>query len=237
MTEQQIENLKQLLSNSETPDSPSELDNKVLKAARLYSQEVNNTREKNFLSRIFNAFSPLGKLSAGALSVLLTAAIFLGMNQIIKVDSEFQTTEGLLATSDDGKIELEIIAKESTTNRTISESNLGKPKFEPKIVGTKTEQAPQRLSARDQILAEMKLPNTAEILASLKFDIQQDRKLAEASINIAMTDIRPLIGVGHLSKARQRYAELRTMCAHCTLPDTLEMLVIDANKNSTLNSS
>ena len=163
------------------------------------------------------------------------------MNQIIKVDSEFQTTEGLLATSDDGKIELEIIAKESTTNRAISESKLGEPnaepKFEPKIVGAKKGQAPQTLSARDQILAEMKLPNTAEILASLKFDVQQDRNLAEASINIAMTDIRQLIGVGQLSKARQRYAELRTMCANCTLPDTLEMLVIDANKNSTLNSS
>jgi len=229
MTEQQIENLKQLLSNSETSDCSSVLDSKILNAAKLQSEQSTNSAQDKSSSWFFHAFNSFGKLSAAALSVVITAALFVGLNQLISVDSSpHETDRPLVKTGNDNiEIELEVVVNDSPTNENIAE---------PKSVTP-----PARQPARDQILSEMELPNTADIMASLNFDIQQDRNLAEAAINIAMNDIRQFIGVGQLHKARLRYAELRKMCSNCTLPDTLEMLVFNANKisgnNPILNSS
>jgi len=215
MTERQIENLKKLLMNSKVTEDTPELDDKILTAAKQHAKNL--TRQSNW------SLLQFGTLSSVTLSIAFTVTLFFGLNQILNINapSEIQAQHN-------AEVNVALLANKQKATQP-SASVITHPNELIKKLGVVS--APEAQPVRDQILAQLELPNTQDILATMSFQLQEDHKLAENSINFAMSDIRQLISGGQLDKARVRYAQLREMCDGCTLPNTLEALVINAHQN------
>jgi hypothetical protein len=74
------------------------------------------------------------------------------------------------------------------------------------------------------------LSYTEALLAELSFKFKQNTGFDQNNINVAIADIGSLIKVGEFNDARKRYHDLRTECDGCDLPDSLEALVLAAQR-------
>lgn len=203
MTEQQIENLRRVLSLSDEEQNSSELDEKILAVAKAKAPRT----KPHFLINYFNVQS-INFATSAAVSVLLTVGLFLGLSQILSVDDSFSNTDELFH------------AKEAQTNkREISQPELV---LEHELIAR-----PLTESARDQILVDMELPEVSGLLDNMQFSIIEDRVIAQQAMLSAMEDIRYMVMNGGFNDARDRYDRLRRTCSVCTLPDTLEALVLN----------
>ena len=223
MTEQQFEKIKTLLDASAPILSSTELDNTILNAAvqqaELNKQTQAPKQRLNHLSTTLVAW--LRELhqhslaQAAVLSTALTLAVFVGMAQLLKsgqapsLSASEQTTIEFQTSGPD--ISKDSMAVRTTPVMPIVEFNM-----------------PETQHARDQILANMPLPDIQLLLSDTVLLSTNDRPFAENVISIAMTDIRFMLDNGQLDDARTRYAALKERCAKCALPDSLEALVANS---------
>lgn len=212
MTEQQINNLGKILASSETIESSSQLDKIILTAAH-----QNKPIKKSF--SLFNGFhfQPLSFASSVVLSIAFTIFIFAGMGQLISIEHPSLANEELTPNNQT----LAVTEKKSTSVESAT--------LKPEIIS----QAPMTPKARDQLLVEMALPDTKYLLNRMEFSFIEERDQAETSITAALGDIQLMIADGELNDARQRYERLRRSCETCSLPVTLEALVLNANAGTT----
>jgi len=223
MTEQQFEQLTQRLKAS-AKQSPESLDQAILANANAVAEQnqrqVTATKPKK-TSWISNLFQTTFAQSA-FVSVALTVAVFATLALLIKPDQQ----ESTLA-SDSKNIEFDLV-RQSPNESTGLEIN------RPKVDALRPQIAmPQTQQARDQILAQMPLPDVQALLDEMDFSAQHDRQLTQSMISLAMDDIRVLIDNQNLEGARVRYARLIESCESCPLPNTLEALLIVGSQEST----
>ena len=222
MTEQQFEKLKTMLQSSDAPENSPELDSSILGAAKQqaeqYQQSEKRTSSKNNSTNWFVSLLQGSYAQAAVLSVALTLAVFFGLGQMLKPDSDdlFAHTNGQ---KDHTEITFVVPQKSSVlTHQT------------PLIPDALPE--PLITDAREQILAQMNTLNVGELLDSMNFDQQKDRQFAESLVILAMTDIQFMLKNGKLNNARQRYVELKERCDVCRLPNTLDALALQFFKRS-----
>lgn len=210
MTEQQIDQLKSLLKEStlanELEQSSKDLDEKLLRAA----QTRNTQQVKAPNVAIFGLpFSVLGTVS---LAVVFTTGLFLGMSQMILPEERAMVLNG------DSKL----VAGKLITREAKVKDLIEAPEH------AVTSNAPVK-SSRDRILVDFDLPSASELIAQMEFNVEQDRADTQAAIDIAMLEISTMIELGTFDNARERYAMLLESCQPCSLPTTLEALVLDAS--------
>jgi len=216
MTEQQIRQLQELLDSSDALENSSELDATILRAAKA---NVRNADTNRFSSlSIFGLISP-SVFTAVAASLVLTVGVFIMMSQVIITDKELKVVK-------DSPMPVEL---EFSPNKVTDKVDPARALNRPRTVA----QTPtSSMQARDQILADMSLPDVRQVISTMEFSLDADRALAQQSLQLAMNDIRSMIGQGRLNNARQRYERLRESCEVCTLPNTLEALVLNAEFTS-----
>lgn len=226
MTEQQFEKLKQLLDASDAPQNSEALDQTILSAAHQHAAQTKKQQHKQqkqqlahrrFMSWLTNVLQA-GLIQAAVLSVTLTLALFFVFGQITQVDEVTFVADNSLEYHESLRRNPPV-ASFGQQNNYIQDSFSERPNqsFE-------TVEAPQMVSSREQIVAQMQLPNIQSLLDGMVFEHQTDRQLAESAIALAMNDISFMLNAGDLDTARQRYALLKDTCRVCELPDTLEAL-------------
>lgn len=211
MTEQQIENLKKILSTSEQQPNSAELDDKIMTAAVKYAPI--KKRLIDFLrieNQQFNVISSVG------LSILLTVALFFSLSFILSKDEISQDQSYIVDRTD---FEFQVEANDHETSIVTSSP-------------IEFIERPISADARDQLLAGMQPLDIKAILDSMEFTHTNDRELAEMAVTQAMNDIRFMVMEGELNNARDRYDRLRRSCSTCTLPETLEALVFNQTSSS-----
>ena len=216
MTEKQIEQLKKVLSDSKLADNSSELDDAILQLAHDSAQ----TTRANSQSKSTNVFAllPLSFLRSATLAIVLTVGVFFAMGQLVSVDENIAALD-----------QPEIKVGNAADSESFSQASQGVIVLPENVA---LEPAPSGLS-RDHILMTFELSETEELLAKLSFDFSNNSDSSQAdfdvaAVQVAMVDINSLIQTGALDNARQRYSDLKTECDGCSLPDTLEALVIAA---------
>jgi len=209
MTEKQIEHLKKVLADSQLAENSPELDDLILKSAHesAHASQVKfKSTPRNFLTLV-----PVSFLRSATLAIVFTIGTFFAMGQLVSVDEN-------VAAIDESKLNI----KEAASNEAAIKPDQT-PLTLPENIAL--EPAPSSLS-RDQILMNFELSDTEELLAQLSFDFSENPKLVQNNIEVAMIDISSLIQTGELDNARQRYSDLKTQCDGCSLPATLEALVL-----------
>ena len=96
MTEQQFEKLKTLLNSSRAPENSTELDNKILGAAKYNIEQSARRHEEapesishmSLIASWFARFFQRGLIQSAVLSVTLTLTLFFVLGQILKTDQE-----------------------------------------------------------------------------------------------------------------------------------------------------
>lgn len=204
MTEQQIENLKNILSSTDELTNSKELDAKILKAAKL-----NVPAKKQFFDTFGFKHQSLSFISTAALSVLLTTGIIFSLSYVVTNDRILDEKRPVASNTTIEEREIDLL---NTTPVQIKKQIdlFDKPITEP---------------ARAQILAGMQSSDIAVLLDEMSFAHLDERLLAERAITEAMQDIRFMVMDDQLNSARERYERLRRSCSVCTLPETLEALV------------
>ena len=209
MTEKQLSQLKSLLEDSslasELQKTSTELDEKILSAARAReASQVNNPKRAEFgLS--------FSMLATASLAIILTVGLFFGMSQmILPEESSMHISNGA-----------DLEQRQSFQKNSKVKDLITRPE------SVEMQDAPSKVS-RDRILMEFSLPATNELIANVEFEFQQDRSDAQAAIDIAMFEISSMIELGSYDSARERYAMLLEDCHGCSLPTTLEALVLSA---------
>ena len=209
MTEKQLSQLKSLLEDSslasELQKTSTELDEKILSAARAREASQASTPNRAEFGLSFSM------LATASLAIILTVGLFFGMSQMILPE------ESSMHISNGADLEQQqLFQKNSKVKDLISR---------PESVTM--QDAPSKVS-RDRILMEFSLPATNELIANVEFEFQQDRSHAQVAIDIAMFEISSMIELGSYDNARERYAMLLEDCHGCSLPTTLEALVLSA---------
>ena len=230
MTEQQFERLKQHLDASSKQTSV-DLDKSILHAA-MQRAEQNETQQpdegKNTKKRLGNqlhnwlsGWLQTTAVQSAVVSVALTVFVFVGLALTIK--PEQQTT---ISNSE---------SMAFTFNSTDQLDDKTQRNDDVKALIQKVEplQMPVTQQGRDQILAQMSLPDVQTLLEAMEFEQHDDRQSAESVISIAMQDIRIMIENQNLNGARVRYAGLKQRCAKCSLPESLEALLLTTPQNTT----
>ena len=226
MTEQQFEKIKELLDASKPAQSSTELDNKILTMA---AQQLDQDKQQQVRGQIFagsfkkvlswlQKFTQNGIAQAAVLSTALTLVVFVGMAQLLKVEqgSSFTASE---------QTTLEFKVSSKIVNETLpARTKVALPTIEFEM--------PETQQARDQILASMPLPDINSLLNDVVSQDSRDRQFTQSVVSVAMKDIRFMLDNGQLDDARVRYAKLKKRCTECSLPDTLEALVVIANYSS-----
>ena len=226
MTEQQFEQLKQRLDASAT-QSPASLDDTILAKAEVVAEQnqnqeiVSNTRSEK-TSWLLNFFQTTFAQSA-FVSIALTAAVFATLALLIKPAHQEEST----ITFESNKIEFDLVHESTNGLNGLQNDHMKTKVLIPTI------EMPQTQQGRDQILAQMPLPNVQVLLDEMDFAAQHERELTHSVISLAMEDIRVMIDNNNLNGARVRYARLKESCASCPLPSSLEALLIVTSQEST----
>ena len=207
MTEQQIAQFKSILDDSslvsDLEKSSKDLDMKILSASR--ERETRKIKA----SKLAMFGLSINVLGTACLAVLFTVGLFFGMSHLIAPD------ELPIVFKDQPEVKVEGLV--------ISEAPVKNLVVRPELVTR--QDAPSKVS-RDKILMDFSLPATSKLLAKMEFGVAQDREEAQAAINIAMFEINTMIELGTFDSARERYAMLLENCQACSLPTTLEALVL-----------
>lgn len=222
MTEQEFEQVKGLLKAAPVDENSSSLDEQILSAARHHSALASgHVPQGSWLSQFLRSeplkalgrFLQSGFIPSAAVSLALTVAVFFGFGQLLSIETQpprLSVHEVPLIKaqiSDDAKqVAIRVDSKQEIV-----------------VV-----QKPELELAREQIVAQMTLPDIQVLLNTMAFGGVNDRQLAESALRVAMHDIRQLLDRGNVMNARERYAQLRQMCVACTLPDSLEGLALVA---------
>ena len=212
MTEQQIKHLKSVLCESKLAENSPELDQKVLQAAKQHAallQQKKSSRSVWFGSSALQS----------ALSVLLIAiCLFTGMSYWVSGPQEDEPM-GKLVHDSNVNFEIELATS----------SGKADPLVRPERIEVAERPAFSKEKS-DQILLDTVLPEPAELIASLDFNIGVDHAQMTQNIGLALSDINGMIRMGELDGARERYAQLRESCVDCGLPDSLELLVLNSRQ-------
>jgi len=213
MTEQQINELKQILEHSDLGKNSNsqELDEKILLAAQKHTANIKlKSAPSNFRKNIFTP-----SFAAAVFSVMFTVFLFLGLGKMLSVD-HIDIPAPLASDSQ------ELDVGETSNPLILSTPDISRPE-KPSVEPTALARN------RDSILQELPLPSVDKLLGDMDFDIDADRSLVKDTLSIAMHDIGKFIQVGELDDARQRYQRLRQSCSMCTLPESLESLALINN--------
>lgn len=214
MTEQQIEQMKSLLADSDRQQNSAQLDEKILHAAaRTAQQRQSPTRQETSVRRSF------GSLVTASLAVLLTGGAFLLMSKMVEVNEPGPLVQG---ESDELQLVLEaqpVIPQQSASIVTPDPTEL-LPKELPPTVNP-------YYRSKDEILAELDIPSADALLDSMEFSLAKDRPLARQALELALADIDLMLNEGEWDDARKRYDRLRRACTVCTLPPTLEAMALN----------
>jgi len=221
MTEQQFKQLKQRLDAS-AKQSPTSLDDTILSNANMAAEQskLKKCKDKTLSSNISlekNAlFSDLLQTTfaqSAFISISLTIAVFTVLALLIKPDVEDSTV-----VSDSKEVGFKLIGQ-TTLESNVSQVYQAQTNQSQVNVLIEPIDMPQTQQGRDQILAQMPLPDVQVLLESM--------------LSLAMKDIRIMIDNENLNGARIRYARLKENCATCPLPKSLEALLIHASQEST----
>lgn len=216
MTEQQIENLKKVLSSSEQELNSSDLDKKIITASKINAPE----RRRLFDSWVEN-YQSLSMISSAALSVLLTVGMLFTLSFILSSNDNINERNNV-AVQASIVDQVVVIEQDSSVATAVPNTALQQP----------STQQPATQHARDQILASIEPLDIKVILDGMEFSHVDERALAEMAVTEAMADIRFMVMDGQLNSARDRYERLRRSCAVCSLPKTLEALVLNEESSS-----
>ncbi len=220
MTEKQIEQLKKMLSDAHPIQSTDELDNQILKAARIESEKL---KAESIHSRSSSWLNSLGSLGVAA---MLTVTVFLGLSQVLSPDD---LVANKVPTQDVDSVAFKQKEVDSSVQG-LSQNTIVKPS------STELSSAPSK-GSRDDILMQFDLSETEDLLANLSDDLFGDAGVKQSSIRLAMNDINSFIQVGEFDGARQRYRDFTFDCQECGLPDSLEDLVLAASSGIRANGS
>jgi len=205
MTEHEIKTIKKLLANSHTPSNSQELDQRIIEHANSTASVKSENQNKIF---------GIGFLSPAILAIVLTLGLFFWMGQIVSVD---QIAAQKQAAVDALNFE--------QRNADIEPAENYQPIDRPEKIAV-LPKPEQTQSARDAILFEYDLPSTDVLLANMDLATEFDSQEVGQSIELALTDIKGMISQRQFNEARMRYALLRQNCRECSLPNTLEDLVL-----------
>ena len=225
MTEQQFEKIKALLDASTPLQTSSKLDNKILSMA---AQQVDQDKQQQARGQMSagsykKVLSWLQKLTqngiaqAAVLSTALTLVVFVGMAQLFKIEQGPS-----FVASEQTTVEFEVSSKRVDETAPVRTA-IALPTIEFEM--------PETQQARDQILANMPLPDINSLLNDIVLQDSSDRQFTQSVVSIAMKDIRFMLDNGQLNDARVRYARLKEHCPECELPDSLEALVVITNNS------
>ena len=205
MTEHQLNRLKQHLDSS-SESTPSNLDNDILKVAQQQlEQNTENKQTHSWLNRLIKS----NFAQAGLASVALTMLFFVSFALLVKPNSSPSIeSESYVIEFEHGKKAPQTAIKNSSEH-IVEELEM-----------------PKTQQGRDQLLAQLALPDVDALLAEMNFD--EDQGHVKSLINIAMSDIRFMLDNDRFDNARLRYAQLKQRCEDCPLPDTLEALLINS---------
>ena len=211
MTEQQLNRLKQHLDSS-AELTPSNLDNDILKAAQQQlGQNTENKQTNSWINRLIKS----SFAQAGLVSVGLTMLFFVSFALLVKPNSSPSIeSESYVIEFEYGKKAPQTAIK-NTSEHIVEELEM-----------------PKTQQGRDQLLAQLTLPDVDELLAGIGFEDHQDHAHTKSLINIAMSDIRFMLDNDRFDNARLRYAQLKQRCEDCPLPDSLEALLINSFQGS-----
>lgn len=218
MTEHEVKALKSILDQAKPGVTPNELDQKILLAADEQAAYLKAKRsQKRWMGALREHQLPIN-LGPAVLSITMTAMVFFGLSKLFTVSP---TETPVLTNNTPTEIIIETANEEITT--------LDDTELYPSDVFL--DASPLAINSRDQILAEIQLPSTDRMLQGMQFDQSSDRLLAMELVTQAMVDIRSLLVSGEFNRARNRFEQLRERCDVCTLPKSLEVLVLnDLNK-------
>ena len=231
MTEKQIMQLQNLLSKSTAEATSDDFDQRVLEASKqaIVLKKASSNDSKD---RLKTLLQPLGFIRTAILSVSLTLAIFVGMGQLLTFDHIDLTATNKNEKSQDT---IQVIGTEPFKAK--SDLTIHKP------VALIAEHAPSQIQRDNALLSSLEsigLPETRDLLATMEFSVISERSLAQNNIDSAMDDIRSMIELGQFDDARERYVQLKRVqlkqhCPPCTLPDSLDDLLI-AQTSSAINT-
>jgi len=235
MTEKQLEKLKQHLDVT-NKQSPTLLDEAILAQAKVAAEkrQLEQTQEqepttntssgnKSWLSSLFQTTFA----QSAFVSVVLTVSVFTALALLIKPQHQEP-----LVISETKNIEFDLVQKPSLGTSRSHENNSKNKRLQLSEYMAQVKM-PETQQGRDQILAQMPLPDVQTLLDEMEFSAQQDRQLTKSLISLAMEDIRVMIDMKNLNEARVRYARLKDNCVSCPLPDSLEALLIVVSQGST----
>ena len=235
MTEQQFKQLKQRLDAS-AKQSPTSLDDTILSNASMAAEQskLKQSKDKTLSSNIsleknalFSGFLQTTFAQSAFISISLTIAVFTVLALLIKPDVEDSTV-----VSDSKEVGFKLIGQ-TTLESNVSQVYQAQTNQSQVNVLIESIDMPQTQQGRDQILAQMPLPDVQVLLDEMVFSVHQDREFVQSMLSLAMKDIRIMIDNENLNGARIRYARLKENCATCPLPKSLEALLIHASQEST----
>jgi len=237
MTDHQLEQLKKLLDASHAPDNSPELDQRILNAAQNTSrtnreQSADSLKSSDNVGKVtqngghldespqissllHSAYTVMGTsvIQSAAFSVAIVLSLFFLISQMIMVEPapllsrDPQADSPISFTSPNGADYSDVDDAAVFVDRTLAQSTLNKPKGQP---------------TRDRLLAAMTLPHVDVVLNDMPFTQANHCQSAEKVVRLAMSDIRIMLDNGKLDNARLRYAQLKTSCEVCKLPETLD---------------
>lgn len=215
MTEQQINQLKRLLEQDASSQDNPELDATILAAAREQADQY--ARRQAHRTR----FASLRFVPAIGLAVVMTLGLLLAMGQWLSVEPIAPVVK---RSSQVLPIDLE--ARQNAPVENAQEPRIALPQLTrvlPPPINTQLK--------RDRVLTIYPLPDSRAVVASMTFELEQQRVAASENIQLALNDINLMLKQGQLNDARQRYDALRNQCPYCVLPDSLELLVLNHQAN------
>jgi len=195
MTEQQFKQLKQRLDAS-AKQSPTSLDDTILSNANMAAEQskLKKCKDKTLSSNISlekNAlFSDLLQTTfaqSAFISISLTIAVFTVLALLIKPDVEDSTV-----VSDSKEVGFKLIGQ-TTLESNVSQVYQAQTNQSQVNVLIEPIDMPQTQQGRDQILAQMPLPDVQVLLGEMEFSVHQDREFAQSMLSLAMKDIRIMI--------------------------------------------
>lgn len=222
MTEKQINQLKSLLSESNLKSTSKEFDQSILQASRDHLEQQAESKPGSRVS-LSTLLLPLSAIRSAIIAVCLTIAIFVGMGQMLTFKSADLMTSKAIGN------DVQITPQD--VDNTDADQRIDKPKRQIAA------QAPSQIQRDKDLLNSIQdsgLPQTSELLANMEFSLDNDRSYAQASIDLAMSDIRSMIDIGELNNARERYVQLKRVqlkehCPPCDLPESLDAFYISSN--------
>ena len=229
MTEKQIQQLKQALSKSHAMHDSDALDRNVLNAAKLHANEIKKAKHVDSSDK--QGGSLLTMIGSLSIAATFTVVVFLGLGHMLSVNDEAVIAKQVTPTGVQESFQFSDKPSEATLDTVNQEpnviaqaNNIAKPNNVP------LEAAPTQLS-RDEILMHFDLSETKELLAAMSSEFVSDSSSELPAVHLAMSDIQSLINVGEFDGARSRYHEFRQNefkvdCEQCTLPESLEGLII-----------